>query len=100
MSEPEPDNTRGELKVSMTLFAMEYGDSLEDPGYLVRFSTEDKSSTARLGGLLFSMPEGAARHLMNNVWWVGEEAMEQLVQSIPALGIQIQQLANGEQTLQ
>ena len=84
----------------MTLFAIEYGDSLEDPGYLVRFSTEDKSSTARLGGLLFSMPEGAARHLMNNVWWVGEEAMEQLIQSIPALGIQIQQLANGDQTLQ
>ena len=83
----------------MTLFAAEYGDSLEDPGYLVRFHTEDKSSTARLGGLLFSMPEGAARHLMNNVWWVGEAAMEQLVRSIPALGTQIQQLANGEQTL-
>jgi hypothetical protein len=89
-----------ELKVSMTLFAVEYGDSPEDPGYLVRFRTEDKSSTARLGGLLFSMPEGAARHLMNNVWWVADEAMERLVRSIPALGTQIQQLANGDLTLQ
>ena len=84
----------------MTLFAVEYGDGPEDPGYLVRFCTEDKSSTARLGGLLFSMPEGAARHLMNNVWWVGEAAMEQLIRSIPSLGTQIQHLANGDQTLQ
>jgi hypothetical protein len=98
--QPEPDNSRGALKVSMTLFAVEYGDSPQDPGYLVRFCTEDKSSTARLGGLLFSMPEGATRHLMNNVWWVGEDAMGQLVQSIPSLGTQIEQLANGEQALE
>jgi hypothetical protein len=100
MSEPEPESPRGAMKVWMTLFAVECGDSPDDLGYLVRFGTEDKSSTARLGGLLFSMPEGAARHLMNNVWWVGEAAMEQLIRSFPAIGTQIEQLANDDQALQ
>jgi hypothetical protein len=99
MSQHDPDGARGGLNVSMTLFAVEYGDSLEEPGYIVRFRAEDKPSMARLGGMLFSMPEGAARHLMNNVWWVREESMEYLVHCIPSLGSQISRLASGEETL-
>jgi hypothetical protein len=81
------------------MFVVEHGETLEEPGYIVRFLTSDRSSMARLGGLLFSMPEGRARHLMNNVWWVHEETMEQLVHLIPALGPQLSQLASGEQRL-
>lgn len=99
MSQYDSDGTRGGLNVSMTLFAVEYGDSLEEPGYLVRFKAEDKPSMARLGGMLFNMPEGAARHLMNNVWWVREESMEYLVHCIPSLGTQISRLASGQETL-
>jgi hypothetical protein len=99
-SQPDilPQNTPP-LNVWMTMFVVEYGDTLEDPGYIVRFLTSDRSSMARLGGLLFNMPEGRARHLMNNVWWVHEETMDLLVHLIPALGTQISQLASGEQRL-
>jgi hypothetical protein len=83
----------------MTLFVVEHGDTLDEPGYIVRFLTSDRSSMARLCGLLFSMPEGRARHLMNNVWWIHEEAMEQLVLHIPALAAQISQLASDDQSL-
>ncbi len=83
----------------MTLFVVEHGDTLEEPGYIVRFLASDKTSHARLGGLLFSLPEGRARHLMNNVWWVHEETMELLVKTIPALSAQIAQLADSDQTL-
>ena len=98
MVHPEPDTPHSLLDVCMTLFVVEYGDTIEEPGYIVRFFTSDRNSHARLGGLLFSMPEGRARHLMNNVWWVHEETMELLVKAIPALGDQIAQLANGDQT--
>jgi hypothetical protein len=99
-SEPDipPQNTPS-LNVWMTMFVVEHGETLEEPGYIVRFHTSDRSSMARLGGLLFSMPEGRARHLMNNVWWVHEETMEQLVHHIPALGTQISQLASGDPRL-
>jgi len=96
---PEPDTARSDLNVTMTLFVVEDGDTSEEPGYIVRFLTGDKPSMARLGGLLFSMPEGKVKHLMNNVWWVHEESLEHLVKHIPALGTQIAQLASGEQTL-
>jgi hypothetical protein len=99
MSHKGPDATPGGLNVSMTLFAVEYGDTVEEPGYIVRFRAEDKPSMARLGGMLFSMPEGAVRHLMNNVWWLREESMEYLVHCIPSLGTQIARLASGEETL-
>jgi hypothetical protein len=99
-SQPEniPPQTNT-LQVCMTLFVVEHGETLEEPGYIVRFLTSDRPSMARLGGLLFSMPEGRARHLMNNVWWVHEDTMVQLVEYIPALGIQISQLASGDQRL-
>ncbi len=83
----------------MTLFVVEYGDTSDEPGYIVRFFATERSSHARLGGLLFSMPEGRTRHLMNNVWWVHEEAMELLVRAIPELRAQIEELARGDQAL-
>ncbi len=96
MSELDAHTPQSPLNICMTLFVVEYGDSGEEPGYIVRFFSADRCSRARLSGLLFSVPEGRAKHLMNDVWWVHEQTMELLVKTFPALRAQIEQLADSD----